>query len=181
MNHIEIGNKDEILEYDFLPEEALRQVRNHEALAVWSYDDKIPVCCAVFTRKDVREQTAVVLQYIGTAEPYRRRGKARELMDYSIELLEQRRVSMIFAFSQGDEPEAPDKREQDQFLKAIGFEEHISAYQMLEYREEVLTSDKLRPFMDIPSKHIMALTSQTRQRLLRMDGQIIGCVSVICT
>lgn len=172
MNHVEIGDKDEILGYDFLPEEALRQVRNHESLAIWSYDDKKPVCCAVFTRKAISEQTAAVLQYIVTGEPYRKRGKARELINYSIQLLERRDVSMIFAFSQGDEPEAPDKREQDQFLKSIGFEEHIRAYQVLEYREEVLASEKLQPFMNIPSKHIIALTSQMRRRLLQMDRKM---------
>ena len=172
MEYVAIGDKEEILDYEFLPAEARRQVKNHEALAVWAYDELTPVCCAVFTQKDIRNQMAVVLQYICTDEAYRNQGMARKLMEYSRELFKTKNISTAIAFTQGDEEDDPDKQEQDRLMKALGFVESIKAYQSLEYRGEVLDSDKLRPFMKGMDQHFVSLDAKMRRTLLRMDGQM---------
>lgn len=167
-----VGNKKEILEYTFLPEEASRQVHNHEALAIWGYDGKTPVCCGVFTQKDLGNQTAVVLQYLCTSEAYRSQGMTRKLMEYAAELFERQEIAGILAFSQGEESSPEGKKMQDAFLQALGFEEYIRQYQVIEYPYSALDSDKLQPFLKKRDGHLCSLDIATRSRLLQINRKM---------
>lgn len=172
MEYIAISDKEEILTYKFLPPEVIRQVQNHDALATWSYYKTTPVSCAIFTQKDIGGQIAVVLQFIGTAVKYRHQGMARRLLNYTMEMLKEQEVVAALTFSQGEYPDDPRKKEQDQFLQAIGFKTRIEAYRMLEYKEQVLNSDKLKPYMNTPSNHLHILTPELQKILLKNDPQM---------
>lgn len=86
LTYLSIGDKAEILEYKFLPEEAVWQISKYPALAVWAYDENNPVCSAVFTQEADEEGILVVLQYICTLEEYQNLGAAADLMRYAQKL-----------------------------------------------------------------------------------------------
>lgn len=79
-------DRQEILEYDFWPEEAFRRAQRFPVLAVWAYDGDEPVCGAVFTRESDAEGVLVVLQYIYTLENFRELGIASDVMKYAEKL-----------------------------------------------------------------------------------------------
>lgn len=172
MEYIVISEKSELLSYRFLSEEVLYQIEKYEAIAVWSYDETVPICCAIFTHKDIRYHDAAILQYIGTDVPYRRQGMAGRLLQYAVELLKDHGIITFLACSETNDSYLGDKNMQDHFLKALGFKEQIKDYHVLEYEAAALEHNKLRSFMNASSVHICALTPQLRRSLLRINDQI---------
>ena len=98
-------DQQEILEYDFWPEEELRRAQRFPVLAVWAYDGDEPVCGAVFTRESDAEGVLVVLQYIYTLENFRELGIASDVMKYAEKLFVESGTGRMAVFLNEEEKE----------------------------------------------------------------------------
>ena len=159
-----IGDKTEILEYKFLPEEAVRQISKYPALAVWAYDESTPVCGAVFTQESDDEGILVVLQYICTLEEYQNLGAASELMRYAQKLFADAGVKRLAAFTEQEELAS--------FFKAIDWMQEPCGWQNLEYAPKRVMTEQLKAFTEGTADGIFSLSPEVRRLVLSEDQSI---------
>lgn len=151
-------DRKEILSYDFLPKEALRQAQKFPVMAVWAYEDREPVCGAVFTRESDEEGVLVVLQYIYTLENYRELGIASDVMKYAEKLFAESGTGRMAAFLEQEKTSA--------FFESLGWEERSCDIQNLEYTPKGMMSVKVKTFAGGSTDGILSLTEEARRRIL---------------
>lgn len=164
LTYMSIGDRAEILEYKFLPEEALRQISKYPALAVWAYDESNPVCSAVFTQESDGEGILVVLQYICTLEEYQNLGAAAELMQYAQKLFADAGVKRLAAFTEQEEMAS--------FFQAIDWKQESCDWQNLEYLPKRVMTEQLKPFTEGTVDGIFSLSPEVRRLILSEDQSI---------
>ena len=173
-------DRQEILEYDFWPEEELRRAQRFPVLAVWAYDGDEPVCGAVFTRESDAEGVLVVLQYIYTLENFRELGIASDVMKYAEKLFVESGTGRMAVFlneeekeEKEDETEAKPEQKLSRFFQALDWEESSCEAQSLEYMPKSMMSEKVKSFATGNREGILSLSEETRRRILSENPGLV--------